>query len=510
MKHPRGNCTNYPYERKTMKSFFETPETIANKSTGGWLLFILIAVLLLINSSYGQVISLKTIPVATGDQFLLFPSQNLGMGGISISLADSLLDHWINPAKGAQIKTSQVSSSPVYYRIGNGYGNARSMPFALLWTQNQWFGGISIALQAMNSADNQNPWNSGISTLSGNISENRYFAGFLGKRFKNTSIGVGIYQAALSARDGVDLLYSDSEKIEQKGDILDVRLGLSRQGLGGSHQELMLIRNELDMTHKVTYQFWGWERFDERIETNLDHTITLGMHAGFSAPLNDRGWKYGGIFTVNTKSHPKIPNYEIMNIPRDPGNTLAFNLGGGLSKRDGLNSFGIDLIYEPITSNTWAAADTYMVNSEQELIRPGDKTIENDFEFSNWVLRTGLGWQNQNRGFQLGLQMRNIHYWLDQRDYVAVTDRKQEEYWVEWTTTWGLTLEYSDFTIRYSGRTTMGTGRPGVDTQWLRFGVLEDGMSASGDFIIAPSDDLTLQEARVMTHQISISLPIGN
>jgi len=54
----------------------------------------------------------------------------------------------------------------------------------------------------------------------------------------------------------------------------------------------------------------------------------------------------------------------------------------------------------------------------------------------------------------------------------------------------------------------MGTGRPGVDTQWLwRGGMLED-MSIGGDFIVAPSDDLTLQEARVMTHQISISLPI--
>ncbi len=492
-----------------MKKYYQTPTASAKRPTGARPHFILIAMLLLVNSSYGQLISLKTIPVATGDQFLLFPSQNLGMGGINISLTDSLLDHWINPAKGSQINTSQVSSSPVYYRIGNGYGDARSMPFALLWTQNDWFGGLSMALQAMNSANSQTPWSTDIRTLSGNMSENRYFSGFLGKRFANTSLGISAYQAKLSALDGVDLLYSDSEKIKQSGQIKDIRVGLSRKGLGGARQELLLLRNELDMTHKVTYQFWGWERFDERIETNLDHTITLGLHAGFTAPINTKGWQYGGIFTVNTKTHPKIPNYEIMNIPRDPGNTLAFNLGGGLSKRGGLNSFGIDFIYEPITSNTWAEADTHMINAEQELIRPGDKTMENDFEFSNWVLRTGLGWQNQNKGFQLGMQMRTIHYWLDQRDYIAVTDRKQEEYWVEWTTTWGMTLEYTDFTIRYSGRTTMGTGRPGVDTQWLWFGASE-AVSASGDFIIAPSDALTLQEARVLTHQLSISLPIGN
>ncbi len=104
--------------------------------------------------------------------------------------------------------------------------------------------------------------------------------------------------------------------------------------------------------------------------------------------------------------------------------------------------------------------------------------------------------------------MRSIHYWLDQTDFISVTDREQEEYWVEWTTTWGVAMDFKDFTIRYSGKTTMGTGRPGIDTQWLwRGGMLED-VSMGGDFIIAPSDDLTLTEARVMTHQISISLPL--
>ena len=42
--------------------------------------------------SEAQVIPLKTVPVATGDQFLLLPSQRLGMGGVSIALDDALLD----------------------------------------------------------------------------------------------------------------------------------------------------------------------------------------------------------------------------------------------------------------------------------------------------------------------------------------------------------------------------------------------------------------------------------
>ena len=262
------------------------------------------------------------------------------------------------------------------------------------------------------------------------------------------------------------------------------------------------------MTHEVTYWDWDRENDNQRIEVNLDHTVTWGVHSGFTAPLEGKGWNYGGILTVNSKTHPKIPNYEIMNIPRDPGNTMAYNIGAGISKREAFSTFGIDVIYEPIWSNTWAVTDTLMVNDNDQPISPGGKTVENDFEFSNWIMRTGLGWGDNFKSFQLGLQMRTISYTLDQEDYIAVTDRQQEEYWAEWTTSWGIKLNYPDFTVRYTGRTTMGTGRPGVDTQWIRVGTWAEA-SVGGDFIIAPSDALTLQEARVMTHQISISVPIG-
>ncbi len=474
-----------------------------------WSTMVLLIVLAA-NSVSAQLISLKTIPVATGDQFLIFPSQNMSMGGIHISLTDSLLDHWINPANGADIQGMQVSSSPVYYSIGNGYGNARSMPLALIWNKGIWFGGASFTLQAMNTAENnQNGWwGRDVRTLSQNIAENRYLAGFLGREMGNTSIGVSAHWASLSALDGVDLLYSNSESIDQSGDLTDIRVGLNRQFNDGGKLELLYVRNELDMKHEVMYMDWGIPEPFERIETNLDHTVTQGLHISHKSPVDEYGWTYGSLLTVNKKTHPKIPNYEIMNIPRDPGTTLGFNLGGGISKHDGNSTFGIDVIYEPIKSHTWAEADTFMISSEEEWIRPGDKTVENYFDFSNWVLRTGLGWETNNRSFQLGMQMRSIHYWLDQTDFIAVTERDQEEYWVEWTTTWGLAMDFNDFTIRYSGKTTMGTGRPGIDTQWLWRGGFFENASLGGDFIIAPSDDLTLEEARVMTHQISISLPI--
>ena len=40
----------------------------------------------------GQVIQIKTLPLADGDQWRIFPSAASALGDVSIALADSLLD----------------------------------------------------------------------------------------------------------------------------------------------------------------------------------------------------------------------------------------------------------------------------------------------------------------------------------------------------------------------------------------------------------------------------------
>ena len=63
----------------------------------------------------------------------------------------------------------------------------------------------------------------------------------------------------------------------------------------------------------------------------------------------------------------------------------------------------------------------------------------------------------------------------------------------------------AEFDLRYRGRLITGTGWPGV----ARTGVAElDFVSADADFLPAPEGPLTLQDAWVMTHQISVSMPI--
>ena len=54
--------------------------------------------LLLPATAPGQLIPIKTVPIAQADQFDLFPSRNLAMGGVSIAIDDPWLDPFVNPA----------------------------------------------------------------------------------------------------------------------------------------------------------------------------------------------------------------------------------------------------------------------------------------------------------------------------------------------------------------------------------------------------------------------------
>ncbi len=61
-----------------------------------------------------QLIPIRTVPVASGDQFLTVPSGPLGMRGVMIALDDSLADGWVNPAKGILIGESSFLGASFY------------------------------------------------------------------------------------------------------------------------------------------------------------------------------------------------------------------------------------------------------------------------------------------------------------------------------------------------------------------------------------------------------------
>ncbi len=476
-----------------------------------------------------QVVPVKSVPVASGDQFLFHPSRRLAMGEAGLALADTLGDPFTNPATGARLQGSLFFASPTYYGISNRNGSARTLPLGVLFTAGRWFGGGSLSLQEVKGAERGNQWrwigpeplvlrDSFLpwEPLAEASTRNLYAFGLLGYRFpdKGLSIGVSAFHASLGALDGVDLLYAMSQEIEQSGRLSDLRVGAIKEWDDGRALEFLILRNEVRVRHDVTYLDMVWEpvlpdtfpvmQLRSRVEKNLDHTDTWGAHLAYSRPLTREGWSMGWSVTANRKDHPKIPNYEIQNIPRDPGESWAFSAGGGIAVEDGPVSFAADLFLEPIRSETWADAAADTVSATGTPIPGGERTVENEFRFLNALIRTGGSYRYRWATLMLGVQIRSISYELQQDDHLQETRRDQTESWMEWSPSVGASLELGGAVLRYTARTTTGTGRPGV--QWTP--AREAAFDLASDFILAPQGPLTLQEAKVTTHQLSVVIPI--
>jgi len=460
-----------------------------------------------------QFINLKTAPVATGNQFLVHPSVNLGMGSISIALDDTLGNSFVNPAKTVKLQGTRLFMQPALYNISDGNGSARTLSLGGLTSGRNWFGGLGVAVQDMSLATR------GSNLLKEESTNNNYLWVQAGKKInERTSIGAQISWAGLGAIDGVDLLYPRSRRIEQDGYRVDARIGLNMETDPGQFEALLLF-SRTDMTHKVFYQdffsIWNSSTFTVdafstqlRIEENLDKTNTWGMHLGYDQEVGENDWKLGGIFTINYKTHPKIPNYELMNIPRDPGNTWAFDVGIGTSRTSQDNwTFGADVIIEPIWSNTWVEAQANIMNPEETriIVPKGEKTIENDFAFFNSIIKTGLGWKGEHMLWEGGIQAKTYRYRLKQWSYVEQSFRRQREHWTEWTLSMSVGTFIKGMSIKYTGLLTTGTGRPGTSNPII-FADFSSAM-AGGDFIFAPDGDLTLDNATVLTHQFTVTVP---
>jgi hypothetical protein len=469
-----------------------------------------------------QLINLKTVPVAAGDQFLILPSENLGMGGPRIALADAWLDPWVNPGKGAVTAASQVFATPTFYSVGQNAGSAGTLSAGGLFGGRNAFGGALVALQQLKGGQ---PFFGPVplaefsvlppDALSERSATNKYGAVLAGTRLPGgVAVGASALFSDLNGVDGVEHLYALAADIDQSGSMTDVRLGATKDLANGGLLEGVALYNHYDVTHDVRYidwvlvdsTTWQWEA-RERLETNVDRTDTWGLHLGFRRPVGTQGWQVGGILTGNYKDHPKIPNYEIVNIPRDPGHSTALNIGVGIARRSAGITVGMDIVYEPAWSSTWALAGADTINADGDTIRVGERTVENEFRFSNARVNFGAGYETGPAAFQLGLGVRANDYHLDQWDNVADETRRQDEQWMEWTPSWGVRVRLEGFEIRYFGRVTTGTGRPGV--AWTG-AVAERGADAAlaNDIVVPPGGPLTLQEADVWTHQFSIAVPI--
>ena len=478
-----------------------------------------------------QVVTPKTLPVLQGGQFDMFPSAHAGMGGATIALDDSLLDAFVNPAKATRIGVGNFFGAPYFHSISGGRGGGKSLPVGGSGSWGAWsatgmftfqqldrvppavFFGCPVCAQSTLASQ---------SSTSGRSAFNQYVAGSIARRLTpSTSLGLGVQLAALDAIDGVDLLYSGSDQINQSGSLADFRLGMTKEMGTDRHFELMLLHSRTDMQHDVHFTSWRWDPIErqsvpnQRTEHNEDQTHIWGLHTEYTRPLGSDGWHVGWLGTVNRLSHPKIPNYVIQNIPRDPGTTHSFNAGVGIGRLVRGTTFAADLIYEPMFADTWAdaARDTAIVGGGT--IVAGARTVDNNFRFNNLKMRFGAGEEIPLRGggmvlgFQAGLGLYAINYRLQQANHVQRTFRMQREHWVEWSPTVGLRLRSQGLDVLYNFSLTCGPGACGQTQMGPQvFAPGRDVALSSGGIIVAPSGELFMQSGSLKIHKLTIMVPI--
>lgn len=477
-----------------------------------------------------QLIRLETVPVAAGDQFAIFPSMNLGMGGANIALDDPLLDPFVNPAKGARVDASWFFGSPTFDVISRGNGITRTLPVGAVFAERTWFGGGIAAMQHVegggrlpffppvdpaSTTELPSP-----SALDERSVMNKYAQVMVGRTFGEGRFALALSGmiADLNTLDGIEDLFADAWDIEESGHVEDVRLGFTA-ALGGSRRfEAVLVHDRFNMSHDVTSVAWTltdtlrWRFTPEVVrENNLNQTHTWGLHVGYTQPLSDPSWRIGGILTVNRKLHTKIPTFDPATegrpsarlVPRDPGDSWAYNIGVGLAKPTGATRFAIDVVFEPAESYTWADETTDVIAVDGRLIPAGGKTVENWFDFANASINVGVDREVGVTAFQLGLRAHNVDYRLRQIDHVAASPRTYSQEWIEWTPSWGVRVTLPGLELRYQGSASSASHFPFILPT-------DDTLSVHGpgDVLAAPRGDIVIPDLTVVRHRLAISVPM--
>ena len=469
-----------------------------------------------------QTITPRTVPVQMSQQFDIIPSDRAAMGGVSIALNDALLDPFVNPAKATRVKSGMISVAPYFHSQSDARGGGRTLPLSGIATSGPWAFGGMFATQQLDRT--QLTFNA---PLSERTASNQYLTGILARSLgRGFAVGASAYVASLEAEQGVDQLYSGSDRILQNGSAADARVGVTRTWGNERNFEAMLLHSRFDMTHDVHWAgFTRWSPPNiltpvaERSEQNRDHTTMWGAHTEYSRPVGTAGWKVGVLGTVNRLSHPKIPDYRILDVitvPRDPGNTWAYNAGLGMSRTIGNATFGFDVVLEPMFSTTWAEAASDTVTVRGAKILKGGHTVDNTFRFSNSLMRFGFERMAPptdsatHFGVQAGLDVYSTRYRLGQNDLVRDSRRVQNEHWMEWTPSIGFKLRSAGYEIRYTLSATCGGGGTCISTCPFACGdnVTLAAAPSSGGVIAAPTAALRLDGGRVTTQRLTFSLRI--
>jgi hypothetical protein len=476
-------------------------------------LLVLLALFIGAVGAMAQLVTPKTVPVLQDEQFNITPSSRPGLGSAFIALEDTLADPFVNPAKLGRLRGVSIAVTPYTYDISGQRGGGSTLPAALFAGGERWSVGALVAYQNLNRAGPV--LNRPTSERSSN---NQYVNALAARRIGDVTVGASISHAGLGAVDGVDLLYAGSDGIQQKGSVNEYKLGVHREWAPGHSFELLGIHNRTSMTHDVHFTNWTWDPVAKttvmttRQDHNEDETHIWGVNAKYYQPVGKSGWRVGGLLTANRLAHPKIPNYVLQNVPRDPGTTYGYDIGIGAARVVGPSSFYVDLIIEPLTSETWADMERDTTDASGAVIPAGAKTIENSFDFHNSTARVGIGHaipvsadSSQTVSFDAGFAIHTIGYGLRQTSNITRQTRGQAERWAEITQSIGIRFRSRDFEVAYAWRHTCGTQACGEETPQVIFNAP---LASAGGIIAAPSAPLFLQTGVETTHRFLVAIPI--
>ena len=488
-------------------------------------------------AAHGQVIPVRVVPIAEADQFAFFPAANFGMGGVSIALADSLLDPFRNPAMAAGIRKALYFGSPTLFSVSNHAGSGQTLPVGALIRNGPMFFGGAVAVQQIAPA---RPFSSGFFTTDRALSSfagpsipepqpsgpetNQHLYATMGRRFDGprASIAASAMWSGLRAMEGVDLLFNGSHNVRQSGDRLGLRLGVVREWQGKRSLEAMVVHDRARMTYDVGYAqlFWDPATRQNQVQTfnvaAADGHRTVGGQLAFMTPIIDSAWRLGALVIANATHHQRAPYYRAMGVPRDAGYSNAYNVGVGVSRALHGSTVAFDAVFEPIWRRGSGRADTTLLGANGPLA-PGAQTSDSYFKFLNVVLRGGasrdlrLASADSRLRLQFGAQLRNVNYALEHHDFLAGTFRATQRSWKEWTHGWGASFLFPRFEFGYQLRLQSGLGRIGVppDEGAVFVSVpaldLTAPIPGSGVAIARP---ITIYPVRVTVHQLTFSVPL--
>lgn len=496
------------------------------------IVFSALPLFLLASELSSQWISIRTIPVIASNQTEFQPSLGRGMGNLSIAFDDSLGGHFVNPAKASQLKGITLFTSPSRNSWSNENGRAvfaaggssfypgasiNSIPFGGFFKSDNYFGGIMVAYQGYTGERSFSNFNTigrpagfyQIDAKKTDVGNNTYLHGLFGMSIPNTRLSVALSGSwgKFGAIDGVNLLYPGAFDLKQDGEAWEAKFGAVGEMTDGDRLEFVAGRSIYKATHEVGYInfpfFWQNDLITNSIRTeiNIDETKEWLMYACYLRPIN-KFWKVGASLSVNWKDHPKIPNYSLANIPRDPGTSVAYNIGFGANWSNSNSILGFEYIYEPIITNTWAEAGEQMLPPPNQNLPPNFKAIENFFSFYNHIIRIGHQWQSKLEwlDFRFGVQLHFYKYNMNQNDNIRRTAREFSTDWLEITSSGGLSANLGNIRLMYTVQLVFGNGMVGTASSGV---TPSDAWARTADFLPAPSAELVVEKITLVTQQLT-------